>query len=558
MFSIQLEYINNIGRWQGALSFLASKFLKPFGPQQNDVLQALVGVINNYYEACLLSFSNDSNYIDALQEQRNINILVSRFVNETLRAEVFDLTKPDADLVELVDDMLNDKQYTEWPNLTIGKQKLIDYVNRIISVEGLNQCVLLDKVTQSTEYFAEDGGPIATHKTVIDRNKNSVVLYSRAKPQPRVRKMLLLKEFRSLVSVVAAPDELLQRADEEAQERERQEQQRNTEKEKKPVGSFANSTHVDMGLIFEVKINLYPAQHSNTMWRELMFLGVTVYRKFLEFPRPETEIGNRSQFDAWKVFVENNMVNSDEKTMLLNTIEAARRRLIMLLENYSDNRIAAYDLFLSELLRECVKNADLVELNYQQSYVSSARRYEVGFGKLQKTLNLLYELNYVHVGALINENAARFARSLNTYVDQLTLSDDALTSEILLAYNDLLDVSDRSIDRLFLRADYLVESDVERELLEVYKQDAPLMMSSGVTLKSAVENEIKKIPVEKRSGSTVYARRQQSQLLGSVYSIGILRRDAPESSTVTFSNGSTLKFPVEAVENDNVARLFAL
>lgn len=551
IFPLNLEYINNFGRWQGALQVFVEQLITPFGELQSDSVKILRDILYAYQESCLSISRGEQNYIEALQGQINISMIVSRLV-ENANIDPFDLTLQDTDM-ELIDDMLYDRPYTDWPNLMLGRESLANYINRIISVDGLDQCVLIDKVTHSTEYFTEQGGPIATYNSVMERNSNSVVLYSRVAPRLRIRKMLLLKELRPAISVVVNPEEALQRADEEG-DRQREQEERNQQQRRKRIdrGTFADSSHENFKLVLNVRQNLYPAQHSNTAWREMMYLGVTVYRKFIEYPRDETEIGNRSQFDLWKRFASTNLESSEKTAFLLELIEIARRRLILLIGIYKDNKRKAYDVFLEELLLQCVSNAEKDEIVYKIQYVNSARRYEVGQGKLQKTLNFIYELEYIPVG-IIKQQAIRFNRSLNTYIDQPLATDAALTDEIFVAYKEIIAPgSGKDIGKLFEND---AEAEVIRELLENYKEKTPLATSSISSFRELVERQLEQIPQAQRKGSSVYALRKKDNVR-SVYSIGIVPSNAAANSNVKFTFGTVLPFPFPAEETANLILLF--
>jgi len=241
IFPLNLEYINSFGRWQGALQVFVEQLITPFGELQTDSVKILRDILYGYQESCLSISRGEQNYIEALQGQINISTIVSRLV-ENANIDPFDLTLQDTDM-ELIDDMLYDRPYTDWPNLMLGREALANYINRIISVDGLDQCVLIDKVTHSTEYFTEQGGPIATYNSVMEKNSNSVVLYSRVAPRLRIRKMLLLKELRPAISVVVSPEEALQRADEEG-DRQREEEERNQQQQQRRKridrGTFAD------------------------------------------------------------------------------------------------------------------------------------------------------------------------------------------------------------------------------------------------------------------------------------------------------------------------------
>jgi len=83
-----------------------------------------------YQESCLSISRGEQNYIEALQGQINISTIVSRLV-ENANIDPFDLTLQDTDM-ELIDDMLYDRPYTDWPNLMLGREALANYINRII------------------------------------------------------------------------------------------------------------------------------------------------------------------------------------------------------------------------------------------------------------------------------------------------------------------------------------------------------------------------------------------------------------------------------------------
>ena len=551
IFPLNLEYINSFGRWQGALQVFVDQLITPFGELQTDSVKVLRDILYQYQESCLSISRGEQNFIEALQGQINISTMVSRLV-ENANIDPFDLTLQDTDM-ELIDDMLYDRPYTDWPNLMLGREPLSNYVNRIITVDGLDQCVLIDKVTHSTEYFTEQGGPIATYNSVMERNSNSVILYSRFAPRLRIRKMLLLKQLRPAISLIANPEEAMQRADEEGDRQREEEERKEQQRRRKRVdrGTFADSSHENFKLVLNVRQNLYPAQHSNTAWREMMYLGVTVYRKFVEYPRDETEIGNRSQFDLWKRFASTNLESSEKTTFLLELIEIARRRLILLIGIFKDNKRKAYDVFLEELLLQCVANAEKDEIVYKMQYVNSARRYEVGQGKLQKTLNFIYELEYIPVG-IIKQQALRFNRSLNTYIDQPLATDNALTDEIFTAYNELIAPAGKDIGKLF---EHDAESEVIRELLDNYKEKTPLVTSYIGSFRDQVARQLDKLSVSERKGASVYVFRKQEPNRF-VYSIGAVPANPTSNFLVLFTFGTVLPFPFPAEETANLILLF--
>ena len=582
LFPVHLNYISSFGQWQGALQNVVEDGIVPFGQLSEDGSIVLRNVIDEYRDAALTVWRNTGQYITAMKNQANINTLVSRqvanlnaeFIKQrdagTLQQDelqMFELTSRKCDM-ELIDDMLYDKRYTSWPSLTLNNNSLIDYISRITSTPragteteklGL-QIVLLDKVGRSTEYFPEEGGPIATYESVMERNPNSIVLYSAVLPRRRIRKVVLLKQLRPAISSVMMPDEELQRAAEDEDDLRVQEEQKQQEKIRieRGSGSFAKGTHERMASIFAAKHNLYPAQHANTAWREMLILALTVYRKYIEFPKSELEIGDRSQFEKWKQFVSRNMKPTKERNELVRMIEVSRKRLLMLLEAFSENKIKAYDVFLDELLQEGLKNAEKLDIDYTKTYVDNARRYEIGQGKLQKTLEFLYEKIYIPVGPVDDEHL-RFTRTLNTYVDQPTATDDSLTEESLLAYKSVIEVKDKEISLFFSRNSFQSEVDAHTELMEAYKEKAPLFLDQRPL--ERVVNEAVSLIAEnvKRSATSVSVHlRSRIEKGERVYSLGAVPDNAPVGYSVTFTDKSVAVYPFADFDKDKIRLLFKM
>lgn len=544
-----LKYMIGSGDLQGALQNTARKYLPPFGDLETDRLLVLRDTINQCTDAAFgVSFDGTAekfSYAKASTLESNIERLVlfelSRELNDIKQknSKELDIFKCD---VELIDDLLFHYTCFSLPQVYVGDNVDIrTFVDEQLNKSGRNIVILFDKHTRKNTVLEFSGGPIALREALANL-EDVIILYSAVKPVRRLREVLLPVTLRKRQKSREEIDDDNENGS-DADERERirkQAEEANRRRGESGPGSFANVTHVHQDYIEVVRRAMYPAQIQNTVWREMMNVGVTVYRKFTEFPRAEDKIGARSVFNKLMLQISMALITDSNKEKLLSLIKLARLRLLWLLQVAGERTASiqeAYDRFLDELLGESIKKADVGELLGAPMYVKSARKYAINQGRYQNTLEYLYMNYYKHVGPVPEKNK-RFVDVFNKFVDEPSVTDEMFSNEILVAFGDLVPRNEKDLElQLFpAQAPPIGRSAMIRELLDTLKEKAPLFFNDAI-LSATVSEALKLLPRGAKPQHVVAIHQPEKQ---PSYALAIVPQAADDKTYITFTNGTKM------------------
>ena len=560
---ISFSYLIGTGDFQAVLQSVAEESIPPFGQLEEARFSMMRDTMIQYTDSAFGvregAFVGLS-YAQTLKLNSNIDTVVLFELRRQLNAvdkaysRRFDMQRCD---VEMLDDLLNRFSYAELPQIYLHEQKtLISYVDGLRTTRGNKITILFDKLLRETHVFEFEDGPIALRE-IVEIDKNSVILYAPVKPNRRVREQLLPISFRRVPKTQEQLDDDNERGeDSEIADRERilrEAEEARRRRGEVDSGSFAKGTHVNQGYIDVVRRALYPAQHANTVWREMMYLGVTVYRKFVEFPQSEDKIGKRSVFEKWTNYVQTSVAQSENRDQLMELIRVARLRLLLFLEIFG-NKMDAYDRFLNDLLKEAIDKADEGEVSAVYQFVKDSRRYIVNEGRFENTLEYLYMNYYKHVGPVPEKNK-RFVDVFNKFVDEPSVTDDMFSDEILIAFRDLVPREEKDIEEFaFNRVKVpLQKSKMFNELLKFLKQKAPVFFNDKI-LSSSVDEAIALVPrgMFPRLVLALFDEKRKD----AEYGLGIVPQNAPSGFMVKYTNGTSLPYPTPL--GDKVFILFII
>jgi len=554
---ITFKYLIGTGDFQAVLQSVAEESMPAFGPIEIDRLAVLRDLMIEYTD---MAFGvREGAFVGMLYAQTqkhdaNVDTIVQFELRRQLNAannaysRQFDVSRCD---VEVLDDILNRFSYAELPQIYINEQQsLINFVDESRTSRGSQIAIVFDKSRRDTRVFMFEDGPIALRENVVENDPNTIVLYAPVKPNRRVREQLLPISFRRRPKTQDELDEDNERGeDSDSAERERVRREAEEARRRRgetSLGSFAKGTHVNQDYIEVVRRALYPAQHANTVWREMMYLGVTVYRRFIEFPQTEDKIGKRSVFDKWTQYAKDSVAQSANKDRLVALIAVARVRLLWLLQSY-ENKTEAYDRFLNDLLREAIEKADEGEVSATYMFVKNSRRYIVNDGQFQHTLEYLYMNYYKHVGPVPEENK-RFVDVFNKYNDEPTVTDKMFSDEILIALETLVPSEKKSIEQYAFSTAPLLESQMFGELLRKLRQRAPVYFNDKI-LYSSVGDAIKLLEMGRLPRIVIALYEEKNKIQ---YALGIVPQNAGDGYMVKFTNGTTLPYPPPRDKNTSI------
>lgn len=567
LFSANNRLILGASPRQAELHYLTRKFVAPFGEDEDIAFNTLRGYLWMYLDSCFGVAQGRIKadlYSASVQVEDSLNTLISRTTKQMITAtdqssNEFNLLSTDCD-VELFDDVWQDSTLGRDLVWRVGDDPVEALVDREKEKRGENFYMAFDKTTRRIIVREFQGGPTALREQLVLYDHDSALLYAPIAPHRRLRTVLQPYVLRPQpINAQMALDENDRAAEE--QQRNEELEERRQQRERDGPGSFRDGTHENQGLVIRAKHNLYPAQHANTAWREVMFLALSVYRKFMQYPRSELQLEERSVFTRFATFVTNNVRDDRSKLAMLEFIAVARKRLTLLLEiTANEQTIVAYDKFLDELLSEAVRKADELPLTYLSSYVNnSTKLYEVNRGELPKTLEYLYERMFAVLGLPTEQNAA-FTEILSRYIDSDAISDAALTDAILRTYTNSFSRQQKDVALLFVDTENRSELDeikVIVELLGKYKANAPLFFDD-VPLLDVVRQATGFLPAKDRSNYTIFARIQPTNSAG-VYSLGALPASYDASAgrpyLIKFTNNTLLEYPFD-VEERNIKFVF--